>query len=270
MSDVGAGLMTGEEIGRQVNEGLSRELSVSEIFGPTFQGEGPSIGTPCYFLRLGGCNQHCSWCDTPYTWAFSDALAAKHQTGKKYNPRDELCNRTGEGIIEDLEALYKKAEHKRPVNLLVISGGEPLLQQKKLIPLMEALAGKGWMFEIETAGTIGPMRELSRIVHRFNVSPKLENSGNPLTQRYKPQALKALQDTGRVAWKFVVVDIEDLKEIDHIVSENKLWPIYVMPEGVSGSAINEHAQTVAQEVLRRGWHMTTRLQILLYGNRRGV
>ena len=44
------------------------ELLVAEIFGPTWQGEGPSAGKVAAFVRLGLCDQACSWCDTPYTW----------------------------------------------------------------------------------------------------------------------------------------------------------------------------------------------------------
>ena len=46
-------------------------LAVSEIFGPTLQGEGPSSGRRAMFLRLAGCNLSCSWCDTAYTWDWS-------------------------------------------------------------------------------------------------------------------------------------------------------------------------------------------------------
>ena len=55
------------------------ELLISEIFGPTIQGEGKSIGQTASFIRLGGCNLHCVWCDTPYTW---DAA--------RYDLREEL------------------------------------------------------------------------------------------------------------------------------------------------------------------------------------
>lgn len=261
-----------EQEGAQVNEGLTARLSVSEIFGITFQGEGPSIGTPCYFLRLGGCNQHCTWCDTPYTWAYSDALAAKHQSGRKYDPREELKQMEVAEVYVKLNRMRYEQVPDQLNMLLVISGGEPMLQQKKLVPLMLELTAHQtfWQFEIETAGTIVPMKELTVFVNRFNVSPKLENSKNPLQQRYKPTALKALQATGKAAWKFVVQTPEDLKEVDFIVHENNLSPVYIMPEGISEGAINTHSQVIAKEVLKRGWHLTTRLQILLYGNQRGV
>ncbi|MGH3922689.1 MAG: 7-carboxy-7-deazaguanine synthase QueE, partial [Pseudonocardiaceae bacterium] len=46
----------------------SRGLLIAEQFGPTFQGEGPSVGQQALFIRLSSCNLSCSWCDTPYTW----------------------------------------------------------------------------------------------------------------------------------------------------------------------------------------------------------
>lgn len=56
-------------------------LVVSEVFGPTHQGEGPHAGQLCAFVRLMGCNLSCSWCDTPYTWDASryDLKAEGHR-----------------------------------------------------------------------------------------------------------------------------------------------------------------------------------------------
>src|SRR5438046_5626962 len=70
----------------------TRTLVVSEIFGPTFQGEGPSLGRRCVFLRLGACNLHCRWCDTPYTWDWTG------RNGIEYDPRQEL-RRIGAGPV---------------------------------------------------------------------------------------------------------------------------------------------------------------------------
>src|SRR4029450_7825218 len=64
------------------------ELVVSEVFGPTFQGEGPSVGRRAGFVRLGRCNLDCSWCDTPYTWDW-----------ERHDPAVELRAGPGEGIV---------------------------------------------------------------------------------------------------------------------------------------------------------------------------
>jgi 7-carboxy-7-deazaguanine synthase len=145
-----------EELNQVDTAGVG-QLAVSKdgVFGPTFQGEGPSLGRYCYFLRLAGCNQSCSWCDTPYTWAFSDALAARHRDGIKYDPREEVRKASVEDILDDLK--HHMAVTERP-SMLVISGGEPMLQQRRLLPLVLELAQRGWRIEIETAGTIYPLK----------------------------------------------------------------------------------------------------------------
>lgn len=229
---------------------------VSEIFGPTFQGEGPSLGRRCSFVRLGGCNLHCRWCDTAYTWDWTG------RNGIKYDPRQELRTMTVEQVWADLAA--------RGADMLVVSGGEPMLQQDRLVCLLVQAHAAGWWIEIESAGTIAPVQELAHLVDRFNVSPKLENSGNAPGERYVPAVLDAFQATGKAAWKFVAVEEADLVEIAVLVERHRLSPVYVMPEGVTPEALTHHTQAIAEGVLRHGWNLTTRLHILLYGNRRGV
>lgn len=252
-----------EEVNK-VDEKGTGELLVSEIFGPTWQGEGSSIGKRCYFLRLGGCNQHCVWCDTPYTWDWTG------RNGVVFDPKQELRKFDVDEIVMELHRKMPEWEQKGGLPLLVISGGEPMLQQKRLVPLAEELIRRGWKLEIETAGTIFPLPALLPLISQFNVSPKLENSGNELRLRYKGKVLDALQETGRVCWKFVVMDKADLSEIRHIVTEHRLHPVYIMPEGKTEDAIHGHMKEIAAAVLEEGWNLTSRLQVELWGNRRGV
>lgn len=229
---------------------------MSEIFGPTFQGEGPSLGRRCAFLRLGGCNLHCSWCDTPYTWDWAG------RNGHPYDARAELTAMTPAEVMDDLAS--------RGVDMLVVSGGEPLLQQVALLPLLSRVRAAGWSVEIETAGTIAPRDALVGLVSQFNVSPKLAHSGNSVGRRYRPDALDALQQSGRAVWKFVVGELGDLAEVDIIVKAHGLSPVYIMPEGTSTADIVRGSREVADAVLARGWQMTTRLHVLLWGGKRGV
>jgi organic radical activating enzyme len=213
-------------------------LAVAEMFGPTFQGEGPSMGRRCSFLRLSGCNLRCLWCDTPYTWDWSGL------TGHVYTPGEE-------SQVLDVDAVrsWIAAQH---TDMLVVTGGEPLLQQRVLTPLLRECADRGLRIEVETAGTIAPLDAITQHVSQFNVSPKLANSGNPLTKRLRPEALDRLQ------------------EVDDLVSQYHLFPIYVMPEGTSADTVLARSRELADPVLARGWNLTSRLHILLYGNRRGV
>lgn len=238
-------------------------IAVNEVFGVTFQGEGKNIGMPCFFLRLSGCNQACVWCDTPYTWDWTG------KNGKKYDLKTESHSMTPLDIINQLSDLMPVYATPHNFNL-VISGGEPMLQQKNLIPLIDKLHEMGWWIEIETAGSIAPIEGFEP--DQFTVSLKLQNSGNPIGLRYNPNAINAFVDNKKSVFKFVVSDIGDFDEINslvigHLIDE-KL--VYIMPEGINKDTIEIHSQKVAEMTIERGYNLTTRLQILLYGNRRGI
>lgn len=226
-------------------------LVVAEVFGPTWQGEGPSLGTRAGFIRLGRCNLACTWCDTPYTWDW-----------ERYDPAVELTRRTIQEIADDVEAM--------DVPLVVITGGEPLLQQSHLPPLLDRLRA-GRRIEIETAGTLAPSEAVLTRVDRFNVSPKLANSGNPVDRRLKPSALRAFVASGKASFKFVASSADDVDEIADMVATCGIpsEQVWVMPEGTDPTAVVERARQLADVVLERGWNMTTRLHVLLWGDERG-
>lgn len=226
------------------------ELVVAEVFGPTFQGEGPSVGRRAGFVRLGRCNLDCSWCDTPYTWDWD-----------RYDPTSELRRESVATILEQLDAM-------RP-EMVVVTGGEPLLQQRRLVPLLQACAARGWPVEIETNGTIAPDDRLRALVGQWNVSPKLANSGIPLDKRIRAEALASLRATGTAVFKFVVTQAADLDEVVDLVEAHELEPVWIMPEGTDPTTLLEHARQLAGPVLDRGWNLTLRLHVLLWGDERG-
>ena len=227
-------------------------IVVSEIFGPTWQGEGPSLGTRAGFVRLGRCNLSCTWCDTPYTWDWD-----------RYDPEKELTRTTVDEIAARIDGMN--------VPLVVITGGEPLLQQSHLPPLLRRLRANQHRVEIETAGTLAPSPEVVAFVDRFNVSPKLANSGNPADRRYKPDVIRRFATTHKAAFKFVAADIADLDEIATIVTECGIVAdfVWVMPEGTDAATVIERSKALADPVLDHGWNMTTRLHVLLWGDERG-
>ncbi len=225
-------------------------LVVSEVFGPTIQGEGPSAGRPAGFVRLGRCNLACDWCDSRYTWDWD-----------RYDPAIELHPMAASSLVDRLAAM--------DVDMVVVTGGEPLLQQRHLPPLLEGAKQRGWRVEVETSGTIAP--DLAPgLVDQFNVSPKLANSGNQRGRPYRPEVLRAFQATGRAVFKFVAQQPSDLEEVDAMVRECGLHPVYVMPEGTDAATLTRRMQQLAAPVLARRWNLTPRLHILLWGDRRGV
>lgn len=237
-----------------------QSLVVSETFGPTIQGEGRYIGTPAAFIRLGGCNLGCIWCDSAYTWRYSDHKP--HLFAPVYSRKEELTHKTDTELLEWASTLS--------VRHMVLTGGEPMLQQDRLLEMIEELMKQKWTVEFETAGTISPHVDLPSRT-KFTVSPKLANSGNTFLERYKQDVLDdfAVRDS---VFKFVVSCVDDLEEIDLIVERSMLPKsrIYIMPEGTDAEMIARRTAMVADAVVLRGYSLTTRLHVLAWGNKRGV
>src|SRR5690606_30157253 len=132
-----------------------------EIFD-SLQGEGPSAGKACAFVRLSRCNLACVWCDTAYTWRF-EGDNRPHRDGLDYERRTNQVTLSGADVAARIAALDKPR--------LVITGGEPLLQGAALARMLTLLgvsprAGGGLgqppghadsvIVEIETNGTVAP------------------------------------------------------------------------------------------------------------------
>lgn len=225
-------------------------LTVSEVFGPTWQGEGSSAGSYCGFLRLANCNLACRWCDTPYTWDW-----------ERFDRREELHPRSVADVAADIQ--------KMSVPLLVISGGEPLLQQRGLESLFAVLPA-GLRIEVETNGTVLPKSPVLERVSQFNVSPKLSSAGDAIHRRICPGPLSVLAESGKARFKFVAETARDLDEANQLASEYHLAPVQIMPQGTTADEIVKTMRELAPHVLARGWDFGTRLHVLLHDNRRGV
>lgn len=240
------------------------DLLVNELYDKlTIQGEGPSIGRVCSFIRLFGCPMHCKWCDSAFTWRVSDKHP--HLFAPVYDAKEESHRMTIEEITE----------HFMPINppMLVITGGEPMVQSDKLPPLITELVVHIpilYRIEIETAGIIFDDKLSSYSFVHFNVSPKLEGSGNPKELRYKPDILRKFRAVKSI-FKFVVTDLKEFEEIDSIVDEVKIHPgqVYIMPEGISAQSQEQGLKMLAEETLKRQYNLTTRLHVLIWGNERG-
>jgi 7-carboxy-7-deazaguanine synthase len=243
-------------------------VAVNEIFGPTVQGEGKYVGRHCMFVRLWGCNLTCAWCDTPYTWAYTPERSVLHQSRQLF-PKEENCQE-----MNTVEVMWKLGElwpvtHRGTI--IVFSGGEPLMQQAALVPLFETLSSYGNAIHIETAGTIKPLPFFDACVDAYTVSPKLANSGNVLNKRYKPDVIERFADSAKTTFKFVVTMPSDLQAIDEMSERHAIHPsrIYCMPEGTSLARNLDVARTMAEWVLARGYNLSPRWHIALWGDERG-
>ena len=222
-----------------------------EIF-QSLQGEGPTIGTPAVFLRLAQCNLACSWCDTRYTWDW-----------EHYDYDKEVVS------------LYTTEAEERILELgcrhLVITGGEPLLQQQELAPLVASLKERGFYCEVETNGTIVPLPDLAEKIDQWNVSPKLATSGNPLERRELPSVLEFFRQLPNAYFKFVIVEPGDIEEVCALRTRYRLpgERIILMPEGTTSAVIQRRGQWVYEACVEKGFRFSTRLHILLWGDQRG-
>ena len=222
-----------------------------EIFH-SIQGEGVSAGTPTVFLRLAVCNLACSWCDTKYTWDWD-----------RYDIEKEAVSLPADEVEERILSF----EHPH----LVITGGEPLLQQKDLAPMAISLKRRGYYCEVETNGTLVPVPGMVEAVSQWNVSPKTTTSGNERDRRENPQALDAFKELDNAYFKFVIVQPEDVEEVSRLVDGYGISAdrVLLMPEGTTARAVQERGVWVAEACAKRGFRFSTRLHILLWGDRRG-
>jgi 7-carboxy-7-deazaguanine synthase len=258
------------------------ELAVSEQFH-SIQGEGPTAGVPSYFLRLKSCNILCggkgtdkdgklhdgaTWrCDSIEVW-----LKGSH---KSY---DDIISDFGMNFINNIKFPYwdYKYHPRSAYHHLVITGGEPILQDQKLNDFLGYVMGTDVLccyVEVETNGTMIPDLKFSKKVSQWNVSPKLSNSGVQRDKRVKEAALGYFAADERSIWKFVVSNYSDIIEaIETFITpfripENKC---YFMPAADSQEKLIEVSQIIAQYCIEFGFRYSHRLQVAIWNKKTGV
>ena len=142
------------------------------------QGESSFAGMPCIFVRLAGCNLRCAWCDSEYTFS----------GGKPF---------TADEILAQIDALA-------PCRLVEFTGGEPMLQARELLPLMQTLLDRGFELMIETSGE-RPLADVPKAVHKI-VDVKCPGAG-AAANSFRLENLDALTPADEV--KFVLTDRRD-------------------------------------------------------------
>jgi organic radical activating enzyme len=232
-----------------------------EIFA-SLQGEGPSQGKPCAFVRLSRCNLACVWCDTAYTWRF-EGDNRPHRSGETYEREANQVTLNEQDVAARIAALGQPR--------LVVTGGEPLLQAPALARML-ALLPEGIAVEVETNGTVAPSPALDALVDQYNVSPKLAHSGNPAELALPPERLAHWAGEPRAAFKFVIAEPDDVAEVLALaerfaIPRERTW---LMAEGTDSATLHARESWLAQLCLAHGLTLSNRLHIELYGDTRGT
>ena len=233
-------------------------LKVAEHFY-SIQGEGVTVGVPAVFLRLSGCMLDCRWCDTTEVWKQGDRM-----------------------FLDDLVKLFEDHGYIKLLNEgahLVITGGDPLIQQEALVNWLDRirhfkLAKSQWFIEVETEGVIQPSDRFASFVRQWNVSPKLANSGMRKQARFK---LPVLRWHARCAFptcfKFPVAtgsDIQEVLEIRDSIGIADNMDVVLMPVCDTRRGFEANAQWVAEYALKYGFRFGPRLHLTIWDQTTGV
>lgn len=231
---------------------------VIETFGPTIQGEGPDAGRPCYFVRFGGCDYRCSWCDTMYA----------------VEPAQVRANSTRMSTDEIASKLV-------PETLVVLSGGNPAL-----LNLEELIDTLMWELRcsvaVETQGSVWKpwLAEVDTLV----VSPKPPSSGMDTPahrEQFKEFMTHADESAGVLALKVVVFGEADLEWALGVHREFPYWPFYLSagtpqgdPDAHTKAAVLETFRWLCEQVAARpelrDARVLPQLHVLAFGTQRGV
>ncbi|TJZ84953.1 7-carboxy-7-deazaguanine synthase QueE [Paracoccus hibiscisoli] len=235
-----------------------RPLRIAEIFGPTIQGEGALIGQPTVFVRAGGCDYRCSWCDSMHAVdsAYRDSWAAMDAA--------------------QVWARVRELSGGRPLTVS-ISGGNPAIQD--FGPLIAMGRAEGYAFALETQGSIARdwFAQLSVLV----LSPKPPSSGERPDWAAFDACLAAGQGAGAVVLKIVVFDDADYAWARAVADRYPGLDLVLQPGNpevdpdlpVAAQDVADRLLWLVDKVMAEGWfrpRLLPQLHVLLWGNKRGV
>jgi 7-carboxy-7-deazaguanine synthase len=229
---------------------VTHQMKIVEIF-VSRQGEGVWTGTLSTFIRRGGCNLFCSYCDTRYaSW--------ESEPGENISPEE----------ITERAILYR-------VNHVVITGGEPMADPE-IVPLSRLLSEQNFIVTIETNGTY----DLPVCCALMSISPKMKNSvpSDPRfrycheQRRYRPDVVRELLKRYPSQLKFVVDTPDDLEEIDQYLREIGPFDrrnILLMPQSVDLEQMRRKEKWLCHICQSHGFTYAPRMQLEWYGGQRG-
>lgn len=232
-------------------------LRIAEIFGPTIQGEGALIGQPTVFIRAGGCDYRCSWCDS------------LHAVESRY--RHDWAAMAAPEIMAEVARL----SGNQPLTVS-ISGGNPALQD--FAPVIALGRERGYRFACETQGSVARawFADLALLV----LSPKPPSSGQETDWAAFEACLAAAQQAERIM-KIVIFDERDLDWARQAAARYPDLPLYLQPGNpevdpetpVDPQALADRMLWLVEATVGRGWlvpRILPQLHVLIWGNRRGV
>lgn len=248
---------------------LARLDEGPEIFH-SLQGEGVSLGLPSIFIRASLCNLHCRWCDTDYTWNWQGTPwphERDHEPGyQKFDRQACILTLPVSEVAEQVSRI--------PCHNVILTGGEPLLQDQAWCALMTELRHNDprYRFEVESNGTLQPSEAFEQLVSQYNISPKLANSGNPESLRIRAKALEGFARNPKAWFKFVVTEEQDLDEIKELIQHHRIARerVLLMPEGRDDATLQKRRLWLAEICCQNGFRYSDRLHIQLWGSKRGV
>ena len=240
---------------------MSDLIRISEIFGPTIQGEGALIGQPTVFVRTGGCDYRCDWCDS------------LHAVDAAY--RATWAPMTAEAVM----AKVARLSGHQPL-MVTLSGGNPAIQ-----PLGSLIAmgrAKGYRFALETQGSIA--RDWFSDLDMLVLSPKPPSSGMVADWGHFRACLEAGQGAQTVL-KIVIFDKADYLWAREVAAHYPDLPVYLQPGNHTPPPPEDDTARVDQDgldarmrwlvdcVVNDRWYAASvlpQLHVTLWGNRRGV
>jgi 7-carboxy-7-deazaguanine synthase len=236
-------------------------IRISEIFGPTIQGEGALIGQPTVFVRTGGCDYRCAWCDS------------LHAVDADY--RETWAPMAPARVMAEVARL----SGDRPI-MVTLSGGNPAIQP--LGPLIAAGHARGYRFALETQGSIA--RDWFADLDMLVLSPKPPSSGMVVDWAGFEACRDAAQGA-RSVLKIVVFDEADYLWAREVAGRYPDLPLYLQPGNhtppppdddgavVDQAGLDARMRWLVDRVVGDGWFAATvlpQLHVTLWGNQRGV
>ncbi len=224
-------------------------IRISEIFGPTIQGEGALIGQPTVFVRTGGCDYRCLWCDTMH------AVDSKYRNEWKPMSADEIFMR-----IEELSG-------GKPL-MISLSGGNPAIQDLK--PLIDLGHEQSYKFALETQGSIA--KDWFSDLDVLTLSPKPPSSGEKTDWSVFDKCLSMAGNNPAITIKIVIMDEKDYAYAYDTYTRYPHYPIYLQPCNKGGD-LNENMLWLVDKIIKDKWfnvRVLPQLHVILWGDKRGV